>query len=138
MAVLGTLLNYDLGARLPSILPCLHTFCQECLANLALSHSRLVVCPLCRRTAALTEQLVVNTEITEALTRALREEEIDLNPEECPLCSSSYDDIARSPRMLECHACRSSSSTVPPPHSLVLCSATVKRSGTLPHVRVAI
>lgn len=39
--------EYDEKSHVPRILPCLHTFCQECLKKLV--KSTLIICPLCKQ-----------------------------------------------------------------------------------------
>ncbi|KAL8187763.1 UNVERIFIED_CONTAM: hypothetical protein K2H54_055632 [Gekko kuhli] len=77
--------RFDLGRRAPKLLECLHTFCQECLAQLHLraaltqrrgaveggghQHEAAITCPLCRHRTALPDcrvhSLPLNTKLVD-------------------------------------------------------------------------
>lgn len=70
--------------KAPKVLPCLHTFCQKCLANYIPAESLSVTCPICRQQSILPVQGVSALQTNFFITNLM---EVVDQPNICRTCS---------------------------------------------------
>lgn len=87
--------------RRPKVLPCLHTFCQACLATYVPTHSLALTCPVCRQTSILPLEGVAGLQTNFFITNL-----IDVVASQQPtVCTSSACEQEEARAVTKCLDC---------------------------------
>ncbi|XP_076468574.1 tripartite motif-containing protein 2-like [Babylonia areolata] len=88
--------------RRPKVLPCLHTFCQNCLASYVPAHSLAVTCPVCRQTSILPLEGVAGLQTNFFITNLM---DVVSAQAQSVLCTSGSCEIEDARAVSKCLDC---------------------------------
>ena len=88
--------------RRPKVLPCLHTFCQNCLASYVPAHSLAVTCPVCRQTSILPLEGVAGLQTNFFVTNLM---DVVSEQAQTALCTSSTCELEDARAVSKCLDC---------------------------------
>ena len=103
----------DMRNRKPRALPCLHSYCTECLQQLWMTNQSVLVCPSCRKKVKLPSQGVGALPINFLLSST--EQEVANRERTCTICKTKPVAIVycRDCQKDLCHTCRKKHNAIP-------------------------